>query len=61
MFGKSIIVFGVDSSSSIHVNNQKKDILILGKGPTDGLGDNKIIGKAEYFHDFTVSKNLFCV
>ena len=38
-FGKSVIVFGVDMSSSVHVDNKKKDILILGEGPTQGLGD----------------------
>ena len=30
-FGKRVIIFGVDSSSSGHVDNNKKDILILGK------------------------------
>ena len=33
--GKNVITFGVDMSSSI--NNRKKDILILGAGPTQGL------------------------
>ena len=32
--GKNVITFGVDMSSSPKVNNRKKDILILGKGPT---------------------------
>ena len=34
--GKNII-FGVDMSSSIHTDNKGKDILILGKGSTQGL------------------------
>ena len=29
--GKNVIIFGVDMSSSVHVDNNKKDILILGK------------------------------
>ena len=33
-FGRNCIIFGVDMSSSVHVDNKKKDILILGKGPT---------------------------
>ena len=33
-FGQYVIIFGADMSSSIHVDNKKKDILILGKGPT---------------------------
>ena len=33
-FGENVIIFGVDMSSSVHVDNKKKDILILGEGPT---------------------------
>ena len=36
-FGQNII-FGVDMNSSIHIDNKGKDILILGKGPTQALG-----------------------
>ena len=36
-FGQNVIIFGVDMRSSAHVDNSKKDILILGKGPTQGL------------------------
>ena len=37
--GKNVIIFGVDMSSSVHTDNKKKDILILGKVPTQGLDD----------------------
>ena len=33
-FGCDVIHFGVDMSSSIHVDEKKKDILIVGEGPT---------------------------
>ena len=33
-FRSNIITFGVDIRSSIHVDNKKNSILILGKGPT---------------------------
>ena len=33
-FGQNIIIFGVDMCSSVRIDNNKKDILILGKGPT---------------------------
>ena len=36
-FARDVIIFGVDMSSSPHINNKKKYILILGKGPTQGL------------------------
>ena len=33
-FGQNVIIFGVDISNSIHIDNKKKDILVLGRGPT---------------------------
>ena len=33
-FGQNIIIFGVDMSSSPHIDNKGKDILILQRGPT---------------------------
>ena len=29
-------------SSSPHIDNKEKDILILGKGPTQGLGEHSL-------------------
>ena len=34
---RNIIIFGVDMSSSTKIDNRKNYILILGKGPTQGL------------------------
>ena len=36
-FGQNVLIFGVDMSFSAHIDNKKKDILVLGKGPTQGL------------------------
>ena len=41
-FGQSIIVLEVDMNSSIHIDNNGKDILVLGKGPTQGLGEHSL-------------------
>ena len=35
--GQNVIIFWLDMSSSTKIDNRKKDILILGKGPTQGL------------------------
>ena len=35
--GRNVIIFGVDMRSSTKIDNRKKDILIFGKGPTQGL------------------------
>ena len=34
---KSVVIFGVDMSASVHIDNKLKDILILGKGPIQEL------------------------
>ena len=36
-FGQSVLIFGVDMSFSAHIDTKKKDILVLGIGPTQGL------------------------
>ena len=36
-FGRNCIIFGVEISSFVRVDNEKKDILVLGQGPTQGL------------------------
>ena len=36
-FARNVIIFGVDMNSFPHIDNKKKYILILGKGPTHGL------------------------
>ena len=32
-------------SSSVHIDNKKKDVLILGKGPQQGLDDTTLTAK----------------
>ena len=45
-FGQNVIMFGADMSSSVHVDNKKKEILIIGKGPTQGLKEHSLtVGK----------------
>ena len=36
-FGQNVLIFGVDMSFSADIDNKKKDILVLGIGPTQGL------------------------
>ena len=38
-YRKNVFIFGADMSSSVHVDNTGKDVLILGEGPTQGLND----------------------
>ena len=54
-FGQNVLTFGVDISFSAHIDNNKKDISILGKGPTQGLEHTLTAGKM-YSISFTVTK-----
>ena len=54
--GKKVIIFGVDMSSSTKIDNKKKDILILGIGPTQGLGTT-LSAEKMYSINFTEKKN----
>ena len=47
-------------TSSVHVNNKGKDILVLGSGSTQGLGEHSLTEKM-YSINFTVTKNKFCL
>ena len=42
------IIFGVHVNSSMHIDNKKKDILILRKGLTQGFEDITLIAEAQY-------------
>ena len=59
-FGQNVLIFGADMSSSIHIDNKKKDILVLGKGPTQGL-EHILTAEKSYSINFTATKNKFCL
>ena len=46
-------------SSSVHVDNKGKDILILGEGPTQGFNDTILTAEAKYPINFTQSGKRF--
>ena len=46
--GRNVIMFRVDMSSSTNTDNRKKDILILGKGPAQGL-EHTLSGEKNVF------------
>ena len=59
-FGQNVLIFGADMGSSIHIDNKKKDILVLGRGPTQGL-ESTLTAERMYSIDFTVTKKTFCL
>ena len=47
-------------SSSIHIDNEKKDILILGRGPTQRL-ESTLTAEKVYSINFTEKNKKFCL
>ena len=59
--GKIVIIFGADISSSAHIDNKNKGILIIGKGPTQGLDNTKLTTEAKYSITFSSSLRKYCL
>ena len=60
-WGKNVVFFGVDNSSTVHIDNKKRDILVLGEGATQGLDATTITAGAKYSINFSISQIKFCL
>ena len=47
-YGKNVVIFGVNNSSSDILMVEMKNILILGEGPIQGWEDTTITAKGKY-------------
>ena len=59
--GQNVITFGADMNYSPHIDNKGKDILILGIGPTQGLGEHSLTAEKMYSINFTKEYTKFCL
>ena len=59
-FVQNVLIFGADMSCSIHIDNKKNDILVLGREPTQGL-ESTLTAEKMYSINFTVTKKRFCL
>ena len=60
-FGRNVVIFGVDMSSSAHIDNKRKDILVLGRGPTQGLDEHSLTAEKIYSVNFTDHRKKCCL
>ena len=58
---KNVIIFRADMSWYVHLDNKNKDILILGKRPTQGLDATKLTKELKYPANFTQSGKRICI
>ena len=56
--GRNVIIFRVDMSSSMNIDNSKNNVLILGKGPTQGL-EHTLSAEKMYLINFTEHEKSF--
>ena len=52
-FSKNVIIFCVGTNTSLHIYNEKKYILILGKGPTSWFDGTKYTAEKRYAVNFS--------
>ena len=60
-YGRNVIIFGADMSSSAHANNKTKSILVLGKDFIQGIDNTTIYAKKIYSTNFIVDNKEFCL
>ena len=48
-------------NSCIYIDDKRKDILILGRGPTQGLGEHSLTAEKMHSINFTLTKKNFCL
>ena len=58
--GQKVLILEADMSFSAHIDNNKKDILALGKGPTQEL-EHTVTAEKMYSINFTITKKKFCL
>ena len=60
-FGKNVILLSVEMSSSVHFDNKRKNILILGESQTQGIGDTTLITGTQCSINFTEERYILCL
>ena len=58
-YGRNCVIFGEDLSSSVHGNNRKNNILVLGKDFVQGINGTTIYAEKMYSINFTEINKKF--
>ena len=58
---RNIIIFGVNSSNSVHATNKTQNILILGHGLTQKVNNTTIYAEKMYSPNFSAENKIFCL
>ena len=58
---RNIIIFGVDSSNSVHATKKTQNILILGQSLTQKINSTTINAEKMYSRNFSAENKTFCL
>ena len=58
---RNIIIFGVNSSNTVHTTNKTKRILMLGHGLTQEVNNTTIYAEKMYSPNFSAENKIFCL
>ena len=58
---RNIIIFGVNSSNSIHATNKTQNILVLGHGLIQKVNNTTIYAEKMYLPNFSAENKIFCL
>ena len=61
VLGRNCIILGADMSSSSHANNNKNNILVLGKDFVQGINGTTIYAEKLYSINFAEKNRKFCL
>ena len=59
--GRNVVIFDVDMTLMVHIDNEKKDILIIGNKQTNSSDDTSMAAEKEYSKNFTEPQKKFCL
>ena len=60
-FGRNVVIFGIDNTSSSHTDNQKNKFLVIGGGTTKSLDYSISTVEKEISINFSKSNTKFCL
>ena len=60
-FGRNVTIFGADMSSSVHINNKNRSILVLGKDLIQRIDGTAIYAEKLYSINFTENNKKICL
>ena len=60
-FARNVVIFGVANNSSSHIDNKKKNFLVLGEGPTQGINDSTGSAEKKFSINFSKANTKSCL